>query len=702
MLPELVLDNENFEDIMAEARNMIISLYPDWTDFNYHDPGMTLIELFSWMKESQLFFLDQISEESRERYLKLLGIRPGTKLPASALVQVMPPEDVTVLEGTRLYAGDICFETGAKKHLIRDDVICCFSAGAHMLQRVDEERLRFGNNLHMLLFGEKPGKGSCFYIGFSHGLPRGEAMDVHLELFEDYRVKRNPLTGTLPDPLAEIKLQYFHGGAWKTVHGFSDGTNGVIFSGKLGFCLLEDMEETEVFGERGYFLRVLLEKESYDVPPVLESISVNRIFLTQKKQVIEQRDQGEFDLAGHQASCTVDTMMALNGRNDLYIGGEEGWYRIPGFTKTPDFETGVSRFQFELPAFAGTVEGVRIISAMAEDEERKFLAFGSGFPYQEYSLDNSQVEYESFQLMIREVDSQDRYVTWTKVRDFSESGPEDCHYILDSGKGTVRFGNCIRGMAPEGDIIITSYQETLGRRGNVKAGKIDRFDGMEPEDIRVYNREDCQGGKDEESLEESFLRARKELKHPETAVSYEDYERYVMGTPGLLLESCKVIPSSLMGQIKNDVEEAEINIVVKPFSPGGERGLGDCYKKNILAHLERYRMVGRKISLLSPQYITFEIYADIVLQPHYREAVERVRLTLDEYFADIHNEFGVTVQYSDLYGIIDMLECVLRINSLNVDVRGTGVLRSKDGTIKLPPNGVVRLGEVQYLFSTGE
>ncbi len=702
MLPELVLDNENFEDIMAEARNMIISLYPDWTDFNYHDPGITLIELFSWMKESQQFFLDQISEESRKRYLKLLGIRSGTKVPASVFVQVIPPDDITVLEGTRLYAGEICFEARAKKHLIRDDVICCFSASDHILHQMDEERIQFGHNLHMLLFGEKPVKGNCFYIGFSHGLPKGEELNIHLELFHDYGVKRNPLTGVLAEPMAVIGMQYFQGGDWRPAHEFQDETNGGIFSGKLGFKLLEGMEETEVFGKTGYFLRILLEKESYDVPPVLESISINRIPLVQQKQVIEQRVQREFERELDQVSCSADTIMALNGRNDLYIESRGGCFRIPGFTKIPNFETGVSLFRFEVPDHMEPVEGICIISAMSEDEGRKFLALGNGFPCQEYPLDNSQVEYESFQIMVQEAESPDRYVTWTKVRDFSESGSESCHYILDSGKGVIRFGDCIRGLAPEGDIVITSYKETLGRKGNVKAYKIDRFDGMAPEDIRVYNREDCQGGRDEERLEESFLRTRKELKHSETAVSDKDYERYVMETPGLLLENCKVIPASLMRQIKNDVEEAEVNIVVKPFSPNGEKGLSDCYKKNILDYLEPYRMVGRKISLLSPQYITFEIYADIVLQPHYREAGGRVCRTLEEYFLSIHNEFGVTVQYSDLYGIIDMLECVFRINSLNVDVKGTGVLRSKDGTIKLPPNGVVRLGEVQYLFSTGE
>ena len=694
MLPELVLDNENFEDIMAEARNMIISLYPEWTDFNYHDPGITLIELFSWMKESQQFFLDQISRESREKYLKLLGIRRRTKAPALSLVLAVPEEDVTVLEGTRLYAGEICFEATCRKQLIRDDVTGCISG--------ENSRYFLGKeDLHLPLFGEKPEKGNCFYFGFSHGLPAGEPLDLYLNLFDGYEVRRNPLSGPMPFPLAKVSLQFFDGKIWKKTAWFQDETEGGIVSGRLLFCLSETMKETEVFGERGWFLRLVLEEESYDLPPILQSVSANQIPLIQLERIIEQRDQKDFELVSGHVSCALDTMMALNGRNELYCKRAGLYYRVTDFTKAPDFETGISRFQFQAPIPEQEIEEIRMVNAMAEQAERKFLGEGTGFPYQEYALDNIKVEYESFQLMVRTEGPLPCYLPWIKVSDFSGSGPEDNHYVLDGEKGLVRFGDCIRGRAPKGEIVLTSYGETLGRKGNVKAYAINRFDGMEPEDVPVYNRDNAAGGQDEETLEESFLRAAQELRRSETAVSGQDYERYVMGTPGLLLENCKVIPAELMRSMK-DVSETEVNLVVKPFLAGREKSLSECYKKNILAYLEPYRMVGRKLNLLSPRYITFEVYADIVLWPHYMNGEEQVRQALSAYFSSIYHEFGAMLQYSDLYGTLDMLECVLQINSLNLDVKGTGVGRSKDGTIKLPPNGVVRLGEVQYLFTVGE
>ena len=53
MLPDIDLDNEKFDDIFENAKNSIVSNYPEWTDFNYHDPGVTMLEMFSWLKEIQ-------------------------------------------------------------------------------------------------------------------------------------------------------------------------------------------------------------------------------------------------------------------------------------------------------------------------------------------------------------------------------------------------------------------------------------------------------------------------------------------------------------------------------------------------------------------------------------------------------------------------------------------------------------------------
>ena len=48
MLPEIMLDDVRFQELVSEARNRIIRHTPEWTEHNVSDPGITLIELFAW------------------------------------------------------------------------------------------------------------------------------------------------------------------------------------------------------------------------------------------------------------------------------------------------------------------------------------------------------------------------------------------------------------------------------------------------------------------------------------------------------------------------------------------------------------------------------------------------------------------------------------------------------------------------------
>lgn len=74
MIPIPNLDDELFDDINENAKNMISQVCPQWTDYNKHDPGITFIELFSWFKEMQQYYLNQLSDELKEKYLTILGM----------------------------------------------------------------------------------------------------------------------------------------------------------------------------------------------------------------------------------------------------------------------------------------------------------------------------------------------------------------------------------------------------------------------------------------------------------------------------------------------------------------------------------------------------------------------------------------------------------------------------------------------------
>ena len=75
------LDDKTFEQIVDEARLIIPSTSPEWTDHNVHDPGITFTELFAWLAEIAHYRLNRTSAASYERFISLMGVTP---LPARA------------------------------------------------------------------------------------------------------------------------------------------------------------------------------------------------------------------------------------------------------------------------------------------------------------------------------------------------------------------------------------------------------------------------------------------------------------------------------------------------------------------------------------------------------------------------------------------------------------------------------------------
>jgi hypothetical protein len=79
------LDDRTYADLLNEARTLIPGLYPEWTDHNPTNPGITLVELFAWLTEMLIFRTDQVPDRHRLAFLRLLnGPDPAKSLIAGA------------------------------------------------------------------------------------------------------------------------------------------------------------------------------------------------------------------------------------------------------------------------------------------------------------------------------------------------------------------------------------------------------------------------------------------------------------------------------------------------------------------------------------------------------------------------------------------------------------------------------------------
>jgi len=80
-LPSPRLDDRSFDDLMREARTLIASRCPAWTDHSPGDPGMTLVEVFAYLTDAMLYRLNRVPEKVYVALLDLLGV---SMLPPSA------------------------------------------------------------------------------------------------------------------------------------------------------------------------------------------------------------------------------------------------------------------------------------------------------------------------------------------------------------------------------------------------------------------------------------------------------------------------------------------------------------------------------------------------------------------------------------------------------------------------------------------
>lgn len=85
------LDDRTYDDLVAEALSLIPTYAPEWTNHNPSDPGITLIELFAYLTEMQLYRINRVTDANKAIFLKLiLGADEWNKLKIRVLKEKQP------------------------------------------------------------------------------------------------------------------------------------------------------------------------------------------------------------------------------------------------------------------------------------------------------------------------------------------------------------------------------------------------------------------------------------------------------------------------------------------------------------------------------------------------------------------------------------------------------------------------------------
>lgn len=300
-LPIPRLDDKTFQELFEEARALIPRFVPEWTDHNYSDPGITFIDLFAWLAEMQLYNLDRATDRHILKFLKLLGTEPAAATSARVdvtftlsrlendYIKVPPRTKISALD--KISGQEYVFETEEELLVTPIAIDRVFTRdGSQWIDHLDYNDVE---GVFYFAFGENPLPGNQFYLCLSpeSRFPQ-DSLKLTVTLYEtDLPQPGSFIPGEIAEvfPSAEIQWEYWDGSRWQTMQT-DDGTdaltrNGSIqFNGLTGIALIHPNDyagnEFPPYAEQCYLIRATLQSGSYEIPPRIDTITVNTVAAT--------------------------------------------------------------------------------------------------------------------------------------------------------------------------------------------------------------------------------------------------------------------------------------------------------------------------------------------------------------------------------------------------------------------------------------
>lgn len=702
MFYDLELDSRSYREIEEDAVFHIPREYPEWTNYNLADPGMTLVQLLSWLTEVQQYHLSQPSEGKRRKYLKLLGVEVRHALPSLGAVSLetgweQAGRQFSLLQGTRFLAEDMVFETTKKEWIHSARLIGAYMTEGESLRSYHNIGNDFDKQMRLYPFGEEPEIGNQCYFILDQALVGTQTMEIYFDICTEYGTVRNPADESFI-PLAALKWEYYCTEGWEELEVVSDQTYAFLQSGKLRFRMAKEMVEEEQL--HAYQMRVTLLENDFDVAPFIRNIYLNEVDVVQQRSLCDYEEyKVDFSACEEEFSLCSSLYLSEVGWAEAFLEDEDGW-RLLEEIRREITEDGSIKIWFPKPAWAKGVLRCMLAVCEREMQEERVVGYGDAFANQEFELHIPHILYDSFEILVYDREC-GRYLNYYKVEDFDVCSAENPGYILDVENERLMFGDCERGLAPNGEIRIVCMKTSLGNAGNIKADKIRQCEPYPGLLVRQY--QETAGGRNEESVFECFERFHRSWREVHRGVTYSDYEELVKKTPGLLIVDSRVIPPTEWESMGNPPPQNQISIVVQPLSfPGQHASLSEKYRQNIERILEKRKMIGTRIQLLDPAYIAVSLYAEIMIESQVSDAKGQVEEAVGEYLNEKTWQIGKPVLCSTLYGLLDTLPFVRQVKGLSLSARGNGGRHLVNGDVGLPPNGIAFLEDLDLRIYTAD
>ena len=461
------LDDQKYTDIVEAAKRRIPVIFPEWTDMNEHDPGITLIELFAWLKEMQQYTLNRIPDRTREAMLRLVGTELRRPTPATAEVLFSSGAPLELPVGSSAVSAD-----GTEFTLTEPFRSQPYSIGRILMRSGDE---------YVDVTGISSERGTVFYP-FGSGLEctgrylyislSAPSEEIRLGITEDRcPVPRNPFSGADGTP-RDIVWEYSAPSGFRPCKVVSDGTHGLSFSGRLILRTGEDFAHSSADSpEGGVWLRASVVYSGCEDMPLLSGIYTNMLALVQK-----QRESGFADTFLRDGAAEVCDVLAATGERMVMLRDEHGWREIP----EPEVTVSGSCVRIDLPEYSGMADGapdVRVIFCRRQFSG-KIAMSSDGLPCQEFPFDpEGTLLTDELRIMVRDRADSDspRWNEYSYIDDLALAGVDDRVFTYDAERRCILFGDNENGEVPPvgcDNILIVSCALTRGAAGNISAGSL--------------------------------------------------------------------------------------------------------------------------------------------------------------------------------------------------------------------------------------
>jgi predicted phage baseplate assembly protein len=546
------LDDRRFDDLVDELLARIPAHTPEWTNPRLGDPGRTLIELFAWLGDTLLYRANLIPPRQHLVFLKLLGQQLKPALPATGVVGLAYAQETersasSLAPGGRI-SGPVPFET------LAETTVLPVSAEAYYKRSLtDAESARMAEVIE--------GLKSVHKLADAHGYETTPVFDSSraerdgIDLFALSADKALWLALLAPKAPQPDQQPQVNDAVRNTLGGGITGAPALLSVGIVPAQVLPKKFDD------------FIDAANPPTPvPVMWEITTRG------------KDANSTDYLTLAPEAGTDTTAALTRPGVLRLGLPNQdliWAPSNDVIDNPAAGVGDTPPRLDdADKAARLIAWIRLrpqpnkpvaslplswigINAVPIDQRitvaGRVLGVSTGAADQVFQLPLASCDADTLKIEVEEPGL--GYQPWYRVDDLAAISADvqvarsAAAYELDAEAGTVRFGDGVRGRAPEAQmrIRLASGRFGGGVAGNLPAGSLTAITattvaGTAAPTMKVLQPLATDGGVDAETLPQAERRIPAFLRHRDRAVTAEDYKQLALQTPATAVGRVEVLP----------------------------------------------------------------------------------------------------------------------------------------------------------------